>query len=143
MKNNLLFTLISVLFGSVFSVSAQDLLDTLDKEYPDIPQYEISTFKTTRISIGQSIENRRKGVLQLMALNRYWNLADSNIQSFVADKASSRFAFEYAISDKLTTGGGWTTIEESYDAYLKYNVCLLYTSPSPRDRQKSRMPSSA
>ena len=25
----------------------------------------------------------------------------------------------------------------------KYTVCLLYTSPSPRDRQKSRMPSSA
>ena len=24
-----------------------------------------------------------------------------------------------------------------------YNPCLLYTSPSPRDRQKSRMPSSA
>ena len=24
-----------------------------------------------------------------------------------------------------------------------YTVCLLYTSPSPRDRQKSRMPSSA
>ena len=23
------------------------------------------------------------------------------------------------------------------------NTCLLYTSPSPRDRQKSRMPSSA
>ena len=25
----------------------------------------------------------------------------------------------------------------------QYNICLLYTSPSPRDRQKSRMPSSA
>ena len=25
----------------------------------------------------------------------------------------------------------------------KYENCLLYTSPSPRDRQKSRMPSSA
>ena len=24
-----------------------------------------------------------------------------------------------------------------------YLICLLYTSPSPRDRQKSRMPSSA
>ena len=23
------------------------------------------------------------------------------------------------------------------------DICLLYTSPSPRDRQKSRMPSSA
>ena len=27
--------------------------------------------------------------------------------------------------------------------YHMYEVCLLYTSPSPRDRQKSRMPSSA
>ena len=25
----------------------------------------------------------------------------------------------------------------------EYLICLLYTSPSPRDRQKSRMPSSA
>src|SRR5674476_1708910 len=27
--------------------------------------------------------------------------------------------------------------------YAYSNTCLLYTSPSPRDRQKSRMPSSA
>ena len=26
---------------------------------------------------------------------------------------------------------------------VEYKICLLYTSPSPRDRQKSRMPSSA
>ena len=26
---------------------------------------------------------------------------------------------------------------------VQYWTCLLYTSPSPRDRQKSRMPSSA
>ena len=25
----------------------------------------------------------------------------------------------------------------------RFQACLLYTSPSPRDRQKSRMPSSA
>ena len=32
-----------------------------------------------------------------------------------------------------------------YDVNLipDYKHCLLYTSPSPRDRQKSRMPSSA
>ena len=29
------------------------------------------------------------------------------------------------------------------DNNAKENRCLLYTSPSPRDRQKSRMPSSA
>ena len=27
--------------------------------------------------------------------------------------------------------------------WVRINTCLLYTSPSPRDRQKSRMPSSA
>ena len=31
-----------------------------------------------------------------------------------------------------------------FDAYYdKYKNCLLYTSPSPRDRTRSRMPSSA
>ena len=34
--------------------------------------------------------------------------------------------------------------EEMDDSYANMNYsCLLYTSPSPRDRQKSRMPSSA
>ena len=28
-------------------------------------------------------------------------------------------------------------------AYASYDTCLLYTSPSPRDRTRSRMPSSA
>ena len=27
--------------------------------------------------------------------------------------------------------------------FVRYEVCLLYTSPSPRDRTRSRMPSSA
>ena len=36
-------------------------------------------------------------------------------------------------------------VSSSKEAYLlaKGHLCLLYTSPSPRDRQKSRMPSSA
>ena len=39
----------------------------------------------------------------------------------------------------------WKDLTESqqYDVNLKLDDCLLYTSPSPRDRQKSRMPSSA
>ena len=32
---------------------------------------------------------------------------------------------------------------EAYQSLYERSVCLLYTSPSPRDRQKSRMPSSA
>jgi rhodanese-related sulfurtransferase len=34
-------------------------------------------------------------------------------------------------------------LEDTADQLDKDENCLLYTSPSPRDRQKSRMPSSA
>ena len=42
----------------------------------------------------------------------------------------------------------FTGIEFSYSFFIKvdqntFNTCLLYTSPSPRDRTRSRMPSSA
>ena len=49
-----------------------------------------------------------------------------------------------APADAAATGAllqrGFETLEK--DGNL-YRLCLLYTSPSPRDRQKSRMPSSA
>ena len=38
---------------------------------------------------------------------------------------------------------GEIMIHQIADKSEPYNICLLYTSPSPRDRQKSRMPSSA
>ena len=34
-------------------------------------------------------------------------------------------------------------MEKSRDVTRKLDICLLYTSPSPRDRTRSRMPSSA
>ena len=37
----------------------------------------------------------------------------------------------------------WKTMVTELLWFLRGDTCLLYTSPSPRDRQKSRMPSSA
>ena len=34
-------------------------------------------------------------------------------------------------------------IDELKGLLKRYSICLLYTSPSPRDRTRSRMPSSA
>ena len=34
-------------------------------------------------------------------------------------------------------------MKDTLVTYTEGQICLLYTSPSPRDRQKSRMPSSA
>ena len=44
------------------------------------------------------------------------------------------------IGEYLSALSNAAAMEGKSNAYL---VCLLYTSPSPRDRQKSRMPSSA
>ena len=55
----------------------------------------------------------------------------------------SRFSlpFENSIShfDEIPYPGDWN-VEEKIRHYIS---CLLYTSPSPRDRTRSRMPSSA
>ena len=48
------------------------------------------------------------------------------------DEAAEFYSGFHAISEDIT-----------YEGIFLPGVCLLYTSPSPRDRQKSRMPSSA
>ena len=67
-------------------------------------------------------------------------------------------AYKYTLVDNGSGAGTWylNLLEEAeampserycetFDATASWGsaVCLLYTSPSPRDRQKSRMPSSA
>ena len=39
--------------------------------------------------------------------------------------------------------GFWQSRYGGHPAVSKIQICLLYTSPSPRDRTRSRMPSSA
>ena len=47
-------------------------------------------------------------------------------------------------SAKVTAGADYSlTLQDATPALPQPEICLLYTSPSPRDRQKSRMPSSA
>ena len=41
--------------------------------------------------------------------------------------------------DEITDANGFEALRQTADA----TACLLYTSPSPRDRTRSRMPSSA
>ena len=64
-----------------------------------------------------------------------------------------RILFDKMITSELTkddklviffqTDGGSCSQVHPIRQIIKYLDCLLYTSPSPRDRQKSRMPSSA
>ena len=38
---------------------------------------------------------------------------------------------------------GFIEVADTVVCGMKQNTCLLYTSPSPRDKRQSRMPSSA
>ena len=49
----------------------------------------------------------------------------------------------YAMSDINVDNIANISVLKGAAATALYGACLLYTSPSPRDRQKSRMPSSA
>ena len=62
----------------------------------------------------------------------------ATVKALKADKGVVFHDKEYDRTD-YTEMEAYTTIE----AMMRYLVCLLYTSPSPRDRTRSRMPSSA
>ena len=68
--------------------------------------------------------------MQFMVLGKYSN---QGLAGFIQNPNDDRRA---AISSMMEKAGG-----KLIDLHL--TSCLLYTSPSPRDRQKSRMPSSA
>ena len=59
---------------------------------------------------------------------------------FTQRLAEFRDKFQIAYRRMKTSFNSATTKKMSK---IQYKSCLLYTSPSPRDRQKSRMPSSA
>ena len=79
----------------------------------------IKTDDPVEIPLPQRIERPERRLL----------LIDGHSLAFRAFFALSRAA-EYGSGPSFVTSDGTHT-------------CLLYTSPSPRDRQKSRMPSSA
>ena len=61
-------------------------------------------------------------------------LAGGKSQRFGEDKSQVKLAGKLLIDHILT---------EIIDEFKELLICLLYTSPSPRDVEESRMPSSA
>ena len=70
------------------------------------------------------------------------NYGSENVDQlpYGSDEKAGRYATEHFLG---ATGLNWYTCDPTLQRAMRYYLCLLYTSPSPRDRQKSRMPSSA
>ena len=63
--------------------------------------------------------------------------------SFTLDLDETNLTFDGTIEDNFVGGSTATEALQHIGNSARHQTCLLYTSPSPRDRQKSRMPSSA
>ena len=95
----------------------------------------------------QSIdENQQQQPVQLILIDE----GIENAQDLIADiTASSDSNFEIRLLSAEQDGVSQISeiLNQSGSHYEAIHIlshgCLLYTSPSPRDRQKSRMPSSA
>ena len=93
----------------------------------------------TRRNESVQIERREDRFWECRRSLHLWPVRERNregLENFLRDKLRMNERF---IDEDL----GPTTIRKNKDLKAKNKDCLLYTSPSPRDRQKSRMPSSA
>ena len=59
------------------------------------------------------------------------------------DQMKTEAQNQYALQTYKKYTDSWFQDKNLLDDVIYNGSCLLYTSPSPRDRQKSRMPSSA
>ena len=123
MTNKFVFRFLIVFFMGVgASFQSQNLLDQLNKEFPNKTVYEIATFKTTRIGLGHSIETRKKGALEISLYNRYWNIPNFEGQRFLADVVSTRYGLDYSFTDNFTLGLGYTNHDKILDGFAKYKL---------------------
>ena len=61
----------------------------------------------------------------------------------MTDREPRTFPKGEELLDILQRGRRFTEDLLAENERLRFQICLLYTSPSPRDRTRSRMPSSA
>ena len=101
-------------------------------------QAEIKRTSEEQQNIAQSIRNLAGGSRPLPPVERKGGLDKKIIRAFnkIEDQGRKARGREENKRNKNTNN-----LDEPLDDPSKH--CLLYTSPSPRDRQKSRMPSSA
>lgn len=116
-KITLLFCLLTSL-----SLSAQDDLMNMLDDGSQTTNYTYATFKTTRVVIGQSIENPASGNLNFVISHHFGHLNEGAYELFGLDKSTIRLGLEYGINDRFAIGLGRSTYQKTVDGSLKYKV---------------------
>jgi hypothetical protein len=113
-----LMALVTVFGGSA---KAQDLMDMLKDDQPKT-EYAYATFKTTRVVLGQSIENPAAGTLQFLIQHDFGSLNQGAYNMFGLDMSTIRLGFEYGLNDRISLGFGRSSYEKTYDGSVKVKI---------------------
>lgn len=121
MIRNKILAILFILLAFSGKLFAQDLMDMLKDETPKT-NYAYATFKTTRIVLGQSIENPAKGTLQFLIEHDFGRLNQGAYAMWGLDQSTIRLGFEYGITDWLSVNIGRSSYEKTFDGSLKAKI---------------------
>ncbi|MGB0851256.1 MAG: DUF5777 family beta-barrel protein, partial [Bacteroidia bacterium] len=112
---------LSFLLAILFSLNGytQDL-DLLDDTEEEVTNYTIATFKTNRVVNGHSIETVAKREFDFKISHRFGFLSTGAYELFGLDQATMRIGGDYGITDNLNVGLGRSTVDKTYDGFVKY-----------------------
>jgi len=106
-------------------LSAQEnLLKLLNDSADASPTFRhvTGTFKAERIVNLQTVEAPAGGDLNFVIQHRFGQLNSGGYNFFGLDNATLRLGLDYGISDRLTVGVGRSTVDKTFDGYLKYRL---------------------
>jgi hypothetical protein len=106
------------IFSSVQLKAQDDLMNLLNEEEPT-KQYAYATFKTTRVVLGQSVENPATGTLQFLIEHNFGRINQGAYELFGLDQSTIRLGLEYGINDWLTVSLGRSSFEKTIDGAIK------------------------
>jgi hypothetical protein len=115
------------ILGMQLKVTAQTIdlfADSVSKPSNDIIT---SSFKTTRIVNGHSIENVGAGILDFKIMHRFGAINQGGYEFFGLDQATMRIGLDYGITKNLMIGIGRSTFQKQFDGFVKYKALSQQT----------------
>lgn len=101
-----------------------DLSKLMEEAMSDSNQVEYvrSAFKTTRLVNGHSSEQVAFGAMDMRVSHRFGTLNSGAYNLWGLDNATMRIALEYGATPWLTVGAGRSTLQKTFDGFLKFRV---------------------
>jgi hypothetical protein len=122
--NRILIISFLILVTEFSNVNAQNLDSLLQSEINSGSEKEYieATFKSTRVILGQSIENKSFGELNFLISHHFENFNSGPYNFYGLDHSEIRLGFEYGLTNWLTIGIGRNSYDKIFDGNFKLRL---------------------